>query len=247
MSYLATSLPLRVAGLPSDGPTAFHLEPDAEARAAIAVEMGIDAVRKLRFSGAITAEPGGAWALRGDLGATVVQPCVVTLQPVTTRIDAPVLRRFVPDMAPPEPGADAVEMDPDDTLEPLGPVIDPGAVMVEALALALPLYPRRPEAGPGDILHAAPGVTPLTDAAARPLAGLADLRDRLAAAAGDDADDADNARDANTDAATDRGEDVPRATGPGGVSGDDSGDTNPDDTGDTGRAPGGDPGRRGGG
>jgi hypothetical protein len=44
-------------------------------------------VRKLRFIG--TLEPEGAqdWRLTADLGATVVQPCVVTLAPVTTRLE----------------------------------------------------------------------------------------------------------------------------------------------------------------
>jgi len=56
-------------------------------------------------------------------------------------------------------------------------VIDPAAVMIEALALAMPLYPRAEGADLGEAVHAEPGVTPMRDADARPFAGL---RDRLA-------------------------------------------------------------------
>ncbi len=47
------------------------------------------------------------------------------------------------------PTDDEAEMPEDDTAEPLPEVIDPGAVMFEALALALPDYPRAPKAETG--------------------------------------------------------------------------------------------------
>ncbi len=78
------------------------------------------------------------WRLEAKLGATVVQPCVVTAEPVTTRIDDPVTRRYLAQM--PEPQGDEVEMPEDDSAEPLPDVLDLSAVMAEALALALPLY-----------------------------------------------------------------------------------------------------------
>lgn len=130
---------LRVAHLNPRAPTPFALSPDADARAAIATELGIDALPKLDFRGEIRAEGGDAWALAGRLVATVVQPCVVTLKPVRTGIDEPVERLYSPHVAAPE--ADEAEM-PDETLEPLGQFIDLSAVMIEELALALPEYPR---------------------------------------------------------------------------------------------------------
>jgi hypothetical protein len=51
--------------------------------------------------------------------------------------------------------------------------------MAEALALALPDYPRAPDAELEAGQFAAPGVAPMTDDEAKPLAGLAALRDRL--------------------------------------------------------------------
>ena len=72
-------------------------------------------------------------AAGGGLGATVTQACVVTLAPVITRIEETVTRRYLADM--PEPEGEEVEMPEDDSAEPLPVIIDPGAVMIEALAL----------------------------------------------------------------------------------------------------------------
>jgi len=163
--------PLRLTDLSERRPTAFSLAPDATGRAAIAEALGLDGLRKLAFTGEISFAAAGAWVLDGRLGATVVQPCVVTLAPVATRIDVDVRRRFVADL--PEPREDEAEMPEDDTLEPLGAAIDPAAVMIEALALNLPLYPRAQDAGLGEAVFAGPGVTPLRDEDAKPFAGLA--------------------------------------------------------------------------
>ncbi|NKX45834.1 YceD family protein [Roseicyclus persicicus] len=169
---------LHLARLPRGSEAAFDLRPEAEARAALAAELGLIGLRKLRFAGRLVPEGKRDWRLEAELGATVVQPCVVTTEPVTTRLDEPVLRRYLAEMPEPE-GADEVEMPEDDTAEPLPATLDLGAVMAEALALALPLYPRAPGSELGEAAFAPPGVAPLTDEDAKPLAGLAALRDRL--------------------------------------------------------------------
>ncbi len=65
---------------------------------------------------------------------------------------------------------------PDETVEPLPAVIDAGAVMVEALTLALPPYPRAAEAEFAGAAAAPEGAAPLTEEeTTRPFAGLADL------------------------------------------------------------------------
>lgn len=130
---------LRVAHLNPRAPNGFALHPDAPARRAIADELDLSDLPKLDFQGEIRAEGGDGWTLAGRLRARVVQPCVVTLKPVATSLDEEVLRRWSPHLATPE--GDEVEM-PDETLEPLGQFIDLSAVMIEALALALPDYPR---------------------------------------------------------------------------------------------------------
>jgi uncharacterized metal-binding protein YceD (DUF177 family) len=169
--------PLVLARLSRGGETSFELAPEAPARAALAGELGLAALKKLRFSGRLIPEGKRDWRLVADLGATVVQPCVVTAEPVTTRIDEPVVRRYLAEM--PEPEGDEVEIPEDDSAEPLPGTLDLAEVMAEALALTLPIYPRAPGAELGEARFAAPGTAPLTDDDARPLAGLAALRDKL--------------------------------------------------------------------
>jgi len=157
----------------------FSICPDAAARAALADAFGISAIRKLIFSGTVTADGKRDWKLSANLGATVVQPCIVTLDPVTTRIDTPLMRRFLAD-GPQTPQTSETEMPDDDTSEVLGDVIDLDAIMAESLALALPDYPRSRDAASQQGEFAPPGAEPLRDQDVRPFAGLAGLRDKLA-------------------------------------------------------------------
>jgi uncharacterized metal-binding protein YceD (DUF177 family) len=174
---LPLSLPFRSAALPTRKPTRFDLAPDAATQAMVAALLGISSVRGLTFKGEIRPAGKHDFVLEGQLSATVVQPCGITLAPVTTRINEAVLRRYLADYTP--PGAEEVEMPEDDSEEPLPEVIDAGAVAVEALALALPLYPRAPGAELGEAVFAAPGAAPLREADLKPFAGLAALKDRL--------------------------------------------------------------------
>lgn len=153
-----------------------RLEPDAAALERLAAEFGLLGLRKVRLEGTLVPEGRRDWRLEARLGATVVQPCVATLAPVTTRIDEDVARRFVEGYVPPQ--EDEAEVPEDDSVEPLPDVLDLGALLAEALALALPLYPRAPGAEPGDVQAAPPGVAPLTDESVRPFAALKALRDR---------------------------------------------------------------------
>jgi uncharacterized metal-binding protein YceD (DUF177 family) len=168
---------LRTADLSPSGENGFALRPGAQDLQRIAQALGLSALRKLSFDGRITAMGKTGWRLDGQLGATVVQPCVVTLEPVTTRIDMPVERQYVQGYADPE--EPEAEMPDDDITEALGAWIDPGAVMQEALAIAVPDYPRKGDAELGQLIYTKPGDAPMTDADARPFAGLAGLRNAL--------------------------------------------------------------------
>ena len=127
------SQPLRTADL-APRRTAFSLTPDSAVRAAIAKELGLLGLRKMRFGGEITPFGSSGWKLSARLGATVVQACVLTLDPVTTRIDEKIYRQY---SAKPEaqPTDGEIEMPGDETPELLGEFIDPGLVMVEATAV----------------------------------------------------------------------------------------------------------------
>lgn len=147
------------------------LDPDAAGRAAVAAELGIPAVRKLRLEGRLVPEGKQDWRLEATLRATVVQDCVVTLAPVVTRIDEELERCYLAGL--PEPEGGEHEMG-DEDVEPLPAALDLGEVMLEALALALPPFPRADGAELGEVVATAPGAEPLTEERARPFAGLGD-------------------------------------------------------------------------
>ena len=157
-------------------PLDFALAPDAAGRAALAEVIGASEIRRLAFAGTLAPDSHGDWRLEAPLTAVVVQPCAVTLDAVTTQIDETVVRRYLARWDEPEAGSE-IEMPEDDTTEPLPAAIDPAAVMAEALALALPDFPRAPGVELGEIAAAPPGAVPLDDAAAHPFAALSRLRD----------------------------------------------------------------------
>lgn len=163
---------LRVAHLSATRDNAFEILPDAQRRAGLADDLGLIALPEMSFAG--TVRPAGAddWALSGQLHARVVQPCVITLEPVETELSETVSLVFSPNIA--EPEGEEVEMG-DDSIEPLGQSIDIGALAFEALSLALPTNPRAPGADlPESLTPEAEG----SEDTRKPFAGLGDLLKR---------------------------------------------------------------------
>jgi uncharacterized metal-binding protein YceD (DUF177 family) len=169
---------LRVADIRASAQVPFDLKPGPEVLDALVQATGLLGLSKVRFSGELTPEGAQDWQLLGQLRASVVQPCGVTLDPVKTRIEEPVARLFTREPMP-EPQAGEVEMPEDDSVEALGAEIDLLRVLEEALVLALPPYPRRDGAELAQDAFTEPGKTPMTDADAHPFAGLKDLRGKL--------------------------------------------------------------------
>lgn len=172
------STKIKVRGLAANGDNPFLLLPDTDARAVIMRLLGLLDLRKTRLSGALVASGRDDWLLNATLGATVVQPCVITAEPVTTRIDIRVRRHFIKDF--PEAGDDSeTEFGGDDTQEILESEVDLLAILTESLALALPDYPRIKGAKLDE-----GGIFPPTNPASgakegKPFASLAALRDKL--------------------------------------------------------------------
>ena len=175
----ATNIPTRLvlSRLPTTEPTAFRVEPDPESLNGLARDLDLLGLRKVRFEGQLIPEGRNDWRLEAILGATAVQPCSITLAPVTTRIDTPVARRY--SAAYVAPSETETEMPEDDSLEPLPDSVDLMAVLSESLVLALPDFPRAEGAELGEAVFAEPGTEPLTDQAVKPFAGLADLKKSL--------------------------------------------------------------------
>lgn len=171
------SQPYRVAALPTRKPLRFTFAPDAAGRRAMARELDLLDLPALVLKGEIRPAGKADFTLEAVLDAVAMQPCSITLAPVKTTVADRVLRTYLRDWA--EPEGDEVELSEDDSSEPLPEVIDVAEVAREALALALPLYPRAPGAELGQAVFAEPGTAPLKDEDLRPFAGLAALRARL--------------------------------------------------------------------
>jgi uncharacterized metal-binding protein YceD (DUF177 family) len=167
----------KVATLSSRKPSRFDLTPNSKMRSAIAAYLGITAISKLQFTGMISPKGRHDFALEAVLTAVVEQPCAVSLEPVVTNLREDVLRVYLAKWE--FPTGDEMEVPDDDTTEALGEVIDVGHVAVEALALALPPFPRAEGAVLEVSEFTAPGTAPLRDSDLRPFAGLAALKAKL--------------------------------------------------------------------
>jgi len=168
---------LRIADLSNNTATPFSLDLTAAIRSTISETLDITSIRKMTFDGEIAPEGETDWRLTAKLGATVTQPCVVTLDPVTSRIDEKITRRYLSNM--PEIDGDEVEIPEDVSIEELPSTLDLYQVAIESLSLALPQFPRADGAAIGEISVTEPGLTPMSDDDAKPFAGLSDLKKAL--------------------------------------------------------------------
>jgi uncharacterized metal-binding protein YceD (DUF177 family) len=171
----ATALPsvtYSAATIAGKKPLYFTYAPEAEARAQIAAHLGLINLPKLVLKGSFAPQGRGDVVLRAQLSAQVVQPCTISLEPVTSRLHSEVGRDYLRDFA--HPDAVEAEIGPEDQ-EPLPESFDIAAIAIEELTLALPLYPRAKGAELQGVIATPKGAAPLTDAALRPFAGLADL------------------------------------------------------------------------
>ncbi len=170
---------VRVADLPQNSPFSFKIKPDQAELSKISKDLELLELRKLSFAGALHPQGKSDWTLKAVIGATVVQPCVITLEPVTSRIDVPVERHFLSLMPEIDSEEEEIEMPEDENAELLGDQIDLAEIMRESLALNLPLFPRAQNAELEENAFTEPGKKAMTDEDARPFAGLAALRESL--------------------------------------------------------------------
>ena len=154
------SYPIDVRRLPQKG-FPVVVEPDAKARAELARVHGLVSVETFRAELLFTAWKRGGINVAGSVRATIVQQCVVTLEPIEAEIDEDVDLVFVPEGSALardtiEDGELVISADGPDLPETFdGVSIDAGAVAEEAFALAIDPYPRKegaqlPSTGSGD-------------------------------------------------------------------------------------------------
>jgi Large ribosomal RNA subunit accumulation protein YceD len=130
-------------------PSLHQLVADDAERVAIARAYGCLIVERLEADLKINRR-GDQLRIIGKLKADVVQPCVVTLEPVPARIREEVSFAFAPPVSTREARAEEAEdvayegEDPPETL--IEGEADLGAVLLQFFALALDPYPRKADA-----------------------------------------------------------------------------------------------------
>ena len=147
----ATPAPLfdavvRIDRLPTTGRD-LKVSLDEPTRAALAEALKLSAIESFEATLMIVPLRGGIRA-QGRLTARIVQPSVVTFEPVAQNIDEAIERVFLPEAAAhkPTPGSEVfVDLDDEDFPDHIdGPEVDLSALLTETLALAIDPYPRQP-------------------------------------------------------------------------------------------------------
>lgn len=137
---------VRIDRLPAAGRD-LNVALDEATRATLAQVLKISAVERFEASLVVVPLRGGLRA-QGRLIASIVQPSVVSFEPVTQEIDEPVDRVFLPEASThkPTPGSEIfVDLEDDDFPDHIdGPEVDLSALLTETLALAIDPYPRLP-------------------------------------------------------------------------------------------------------
>lgn len=164
---------IRLDSMPATGRDV-TVTPSDEERAAIAAQLGLNAVDALDVKLHAVRFRGGV-RVTGRLIATVTQPSVVTLEPLQQEVSEPIDRIFLPggekQYAGPANAEIFVDLEGDDIPDHFeGNEADLSDLIVETLALAVDLYPREPDASLEDT-----GYRPDVDATS-PFAALKALK-----------------------------------------------------------------------
>jgi uncharacterized metal-binding protein YceD (DUF177 family) len=166
------SVPIVATEVPDTGR---HLElvPDEATRQAIAQEAGLVALPRLVATFDLARRGADSLRVDGRVTATVIQNCVVTLEPIESEIDEPVELFFRPQPANQAETGEEVESshpfegeEPPETL--VNGMVDLGTIATEFLNLGIDPYPRKE----GAVFDAPPAGDP----ASHPFAALAALK-----------------------------------------------------------------------
>jgi len=165
--------PVRLADVPPSGLHIRRRDLSPADLAAFARFIGVEGMTALDVDLHVKPYRGDGLAVSGRVRAEVGQTCVVTLEPMTNRIDEEVEATFRPEeklkphlVHDEEEGLSIdASVAADDPL--VGGVIDAAAIAAEFLALGIDPYPRKPDSRFD---------APAAGAAASPFAGLSKLK-----------------------------------------------------------------------
>lgn len=182
------SRPFALAQLGEEGRRDLTLEAAPDEAGALAQRFGVSAVSQLKAEVRISGEAKEGLRASGKIKARVVQPCVVTLEPVESALSVPFAVRLVAEG--PTDGTSTLfegevelteeEAEGEDTETYFGETVDLGEIVAQTLALHIPQYPRA--AGADDEVRALMGQgdgAAMTPAGENPFAALASLKARM--------------------------------------------------------------------
>jgi uncharacterized metal-binding protein YceD (DUF177 family) len=141
------SYPVSLNEIPETG-RHFDLAPDAKTRAALAALAGVPEMKNLRASFDVAPHGRDGLHLRGSVAATVVQTCVVTLDPIEREAEEAIDITFAQSSS--HRAGEATSAEPEALGDPDGPepltdgTVDLGAIASEYLVLGIDPYPRKP-------------------------------------------------------------------------------------------------------
>jgi uncharacterized metal-binding protein YceD (DUF177 family) len=163
--------------------TALEIVASDSERQALARRFGFLGLPAFSARVSVDRRVGGQVVVEGRLRGTIVQACILTLEPVTQELDDPfriVFKQDLDEERDPESG-EALLSAQIDAPEPLqGNLLDLGEIVAEQLSLAADPYPRRPGVKLEDVLpkprQAGRGAR--NEQRRHPFADLAALRDK---------------------------------------------------------------------
>lgn len=143
---------VRIGEVPAGGVHVRRTRLDEADRKAFAARIGVDDITAFDLDIHVRPYRGDGLAAEGRVAATVVQTCVVTLEPMENHIDEEVDISFrpeaklKPELVHDEEDGLAIDasMAADDPL--IGGAIDTAEIAAEFLALGVDPYPRKPDA-----------------------------------------------------------------------------------------------------
>lgn len=162
------------------GEAVVEIEATPGEAAALAKRYGILDVTRVRATVRLTAIARGDVAMDADFDATVVQRCVVTLDPVESRLQGSFSLVYLENASDGDEGlADVIDGNDPDPAEPIvDGQIDVGEAVAEQIALEIDPFPRAPGAE-FTLPAAAGGAESVGDERPNPFAKLAILKDKL--------------------------------------------------------------------
>lgn len=174
------SIEVALDDVPPDGRGITFAANEAERRG-LAKRFELVDLRSLRGKALLKPWRRTGFTLEGRFEADVVQSCVVTLEPVESRLDEAFRIHFLPadllDQQAGAPGSEreiVVDAESDEPPEALqGGSIDVGEAVAEQLALALDPYPRKLDIAFEEV---APGETAAPEERPNPFAALEKLK-----------------------------------------------------------------------